>query len=458
MDPILTLLLGLAIGAIFGGVIGVFVGRARRAASVTSEVPAVLEARHAVALSELRAQEGEARAELATQLAAAQASLAGLREQLGDAQEQYRATIERSRHEAEQRAEAERAESKVLQALSPVQESLRVMQDKVTDLESQRNRQHGELAQQLKSSSESEERLRATTESLASALRNNATRGVWGETQLRTLVESAGLINQVDFFEQRSITADGVSRRPDLVVKLPGGKLIAVDAKVPYNSFIDASAIPATATGAEEARRKKLLDEHAKQMKSHVDALAAKSYWSGLDTSPEFTIAFIPNESLLAAALDQDPKLLQYAFDKRVALSSPVTFWSVLKTIAFAWEQEKVTQEAKFLFDLSRKLYSQLATLAERVDKLGRSIDRSVKDYNAFVGTLERSVYPSARKLNMLDESAVLGTALPLEEGTRKLTAIELTSALEDAESLQLELPLDETEIAVDQLTSGSSS
>jgi DNA recombination protein RmuC len=305
------------------------------------------------------------------------------------------------------------------------------MQQKVTELETQRSRQHGELAQQLRSAAESEERLRSTAESLASALRNNATRGVWGETQLRTLVESAGLINRVDFFEQANITSDSGARRPDMVINLAGGKSIAVDAKVPYNSFIDASAIPATATGEEEARRSKLLADHAKQVKSHVDALAAKSYWSGLDTSPEFTIAFIPNEPLLAAALEQDPGLLEYAFSKRIALASPVSFWSVLKTVAFTWQQEKVTAEAKLLFDLSRELYSRLETLAERVDKLGRSIDRSVKDYNAFLGTLERSVYPSARRLNLLDENAVLGTATAIEEGTRELTAIELTSAIE---------------------------
>jgi DNA recombination protein RmuC len=329
----------------------------------------------------------------------------------------------------------------VLQALTPVQETLRTMQSKVVELEQQRSQQHGELAQQLKSATESEERLRATAESLASALRNNATRGVWGETQLRNVVEAAGLVNRVDFVLQSSISSDAGTGRPDMIVRMPGGKSIAVDAKVPYNSYLDASQIPATASGEEEARRKSLLAQHAKQVKSHVDALAGKKYWDGLDASPEFVIAFIPSEALLAAALEQDPGLLDYAFNKRVALSSPISLWAVLKTVALTWQQDVLTEDAKRLFDLGKELYARLATLGEHADKLRRSIDSTVSHWNSFANSLESRVLVTARKMGDLDESKVLPEQKAIDSRPRQLTAVELELAALDQTGLPQRRP-----------------
>lgn len=425
MDPMISLLIGLAIGVLLGAVIGVLVVRARTATSSVDAAPAVVEARHAQVVAELRTQEATARAEIASQLAAAEASIGGLQSQLASTQEQYRDLMERARAEAKERETSTAAESKVLQALAPVRETLAGMQAKVTELETQRSQQHGELSQQLKSATESEERLRATAESLASALRNNATRGVWGETQLRTLVESAGLLNRVDFSVQSTISAESGSRRPDMVVNLPGGKSIAVDAKVPYNSYIEASAIPATSTPEQEAARTALLVKHAKQVKAHVDALASKTYWTGLDASPEFTVAFIPNEPLLAAALAQDPTLLEYAFAKRIALASPVSFWAVLKTVAFTWQQDVLTEDAKALFDLGKELYSRLATLSDHADKLRRSIESTVTSYNQFASSLEQRVLVTARKLDNLDESKVIGTLSQIDQAPKRLTQDE---------------------------------
>jgi len=429
MDFLLPLLIGALLGALLGIAVGLLVARRTRP---TTEDPAIVEARHQALLAEVRAEEASHRARLSSELAGLQATAAALREQVVQQQEQHRELLERQRAEQQAQTERERAESRVLQQLTPVQEMLRTMQAKVTELETQRSQQHGELSQQLRQATEAEERLRATAESLASALRNNATRGVWGETQLRTLVESAGLLNRVDFFLQESIEADGAARRPDMVLRLPGGKSIAVDAKVPYNSYIEASAIPATATGEEEARRASLLAEHAKRIKAHVDALAAKNYFTGLEASPEFTIAFIPNEPLLAAALEKDPTLLEYAFSKRIALASPVSFWAVLKTIAFTWQQEVLTDEAKLLFDLSKELYSRLAKLAEHADALGGAIERSVKAYNQFASSLESRVLVTARRLDGLDESKVVPAPRTIEEQPRQLTAAELTDELAD--------------------------
>lgn len=406
----ISLVVGLALGLLLGGGAAALFLRTR----AIGIDPAVLEARHAQAIAELRAAEASVQSELSAELAAIQATADGLREQLD--------TLRAQQSEA---AERERAESRVLQALTPVQETLRSMQLKVSDLESQRSRQHGELAEQLRSAAESEERLRATAEQLAAALRNNATRGVWGETQLRSLVENAGLLNRVDFSVQTSVTAESGARRPDMVLNLPGGKSIAVDAKVPYNAYIEASAIPATASGDQQARRESLLAQHAKQVKSHVDALAGKSYWTGLEASPEFTIAFIPNESLLSTALEQDPALLEYAFAKRIALASPVSFWAVLKTVAFTWQQDVLTDQAKDLFDLGRELYGRLGTLAEHADKLRRSIDATVSSYNQFASSLESRVLVTARKLDQLDESKVIPAPKIVEERPKQLAAVE---------------------------------
>ena len=406
MEFLLPLMLGLLVGAGLGIVIGLLLGRR------SATPPGVLEAiREQLTAAEVR-------------VAQAQARSIALDEQLALA-----------RQRDTEREAREKQEGRVLEALAPVASTLRAMQLKVDELEQQRSRQHGELSQQLRSATEAEERLRATAESLASALRNNATRGVWGETQLRTLVESAGLINRVDFSTQQSIDADGVARRPDMVLRLPGGKSIAVDAKVPYNSYIEASAIPATAIGEEEARRESLLADHAKRVKAHVDQLAAKNYFTGLDASPEFTIAFIPNEPLLAAALEKDPALLEYAFSKRIALASPVSLWAVLKTVAFTWQQEVLTDEAKLLFDLSKELYARVAKLAEHADTLGSAIERSVKAYNQFASSLETRVLVTARRLDGLDESKVIPTPRSIDEQPRPLTAAELTEALADTDS-----------------------
>lgn len=230
-----------------------------------------------------------------------------------------------------------------------------------------------------------------------------------------------------------------------MVIHLPGGKNIAVDAKVPFSAYLEASQIAITATGEEGARREALMKQHVKAVRSHIDTLASKAYWAGLDASPELVIAFIPSESLVSSAMEADPSIMDYAFGKRVALASPVTLWSVLKTVAFSWQQDVLTEDAKLLFDLSRELYSRLGTLAGHIEKLGRSIEGTVRNYNGFVGSMERQVLPSARKLQRLDESSVLGPLLPIEDTPRDLTAMELVESLESAPQ----------EVAVEALASG---
>jgi DNA recombination protein RmuC len=323
-------------------------------------------------------------------------------------------------------------ENKILQALAPVAQRLTDMQQTVSELEKQRNEQHGAISQQLRAALESDELLRGTAEQLASALRSNSVRGVWGEVQLRRVVEAAGLIERVDFDVQSQVTSDKGLGKPDMVIHLPGGKNIAVDAKVPFSSYLEASQIPFTATGEEGARREGLLKQHVTAVRSHVDALGKKSYWEGLAASPELVICFIPSEALISSAIEADPSLMDYAFSKKVALASPVTLWSVLKTVAFSWQQDVLTEDAAKLFDVGKELLGRLGAMAKHIDTLGRSITSTVKGYNAFVGSLEGRVFPSARKLSELGDAADFpGELEGIETMPRELSAPELTDTTE---------------------------
>lgn len=247
----------------------------------------------------LRARRG------AADLARAQAELAAARDDRDRQYDLYRDAVEHARNE--QRAEAQRVQQQnaVLTALAPVRESLQQMQTKVTAIERERHAQFGTLEEQLRRAQESDEALRATTESLAGALRSTATRGVWGETQLRRVVEAAGLTRHIDFDLQATISSDHGQGRPDMVIRLAGGSSIAVDAKVPLDAYLEASALPGG--DAQEPQRRTLMQKHVKAVRAHIDALAKKAYWAGLDASPEFVICFLPSESLLAAAIDEDP-------------------------------------------------------------------------------------------------------------------------------------------------------
>jgi DNA recombination protein RmuC len=371
------------------------------------------------------------RADLTARVAAAEAGRAGVQAQLEHQQLLYRDLAGQTRADQAAREERERREQVVLRALAPVRESLGTMQRKVEELERDRGAQFATLSEQLRRASELDESLRATTESLASALRSGSTRGVWGETQLRRVVEAAGLTRFVDFDTQSTISTDGGTGRPDMVVRLPGDKALAVDAKVPLDAYLEASTIPLTAQGAEGARRKTLLATHVRAVRAHVDALAKKAYWSGLSSSPEFVVCFIPSESLLAAALEEDPGLLDYAFGKRVALASPVNLWAVLKTVAYTWTQQDVSDEARRLFQLGTELYERIGTVAGHADDLRRALERTVESYNRFAGSLETRVLASARRFPGIDDTKLdaLTAPAPIDKATRRWGAPELLDA-----------------------------
>lgn len=383
-----------------------------------------------------RARSAAALAGVREQLAATAASHEATREQLAQQKEWYRDLVTQTRSDQAAREERERREQSVLRALEPVRETLQSMQLTVAELERERQNQYGTIAEQLRRAQQSDEALRATTESLASALRSGSTRGVWGETQLRRVVEAAGLTRHVDFDIQSTIETDAGAGRPDMIIRLPGDKAIAVDAKVPLDAYLEAMSVPDTAVGTEAASRRALMDKHVKAMRAHVDALAKKTYWAGLPSSPEFVICFVPSESLLSTALDADPTLLDYAFGRRVALASPVNLWAVLKTVAYTWTQQDVTADARRLFDLGNELFTRLGGLASHANDLRRSIERTVESFNRFAGTLESRVLVTARKFPGIDDTkldAVTGPAV-IESAPRHLTAIEFLADDDAAE------------------------
>ncbi|WGX94313.1 DNA recombination protein RmuC [Nocardioides sp. L-11A] len=469
----MALLLALLVGLLLGAGAGWLVRQATLPATpevAPEEAPEVVAARHEAVLAGLRAEHetalaelrhevqrvqlqgesraGAVRAEEAAARAAVQAELTGalatveeLRDAVDDARARYRTLVEQQRQAQQERERGETGQTQVLKTLTPVVEHLRAMQRKVDDLEKARVQQHTELATQIKHTQRSVEDSRKAADTLASVLKNNAVRGAWGETQLRTLVETAGLLNRVDFELQHSVEADSGSRRPDMVINLPGGKQMAIDAKVPYNAFMDAQR-----EGLEPETRQRLLDDHARKVRGHVDTLARKGYWTGLAVSPEFTVAFIPNEQLLNAALEVDPSLMEHAFGNGIVLATPTNLWSMLKTVAFTWKQEALTEDAQVLFELGQVLYRRILKLSEHVDKLGRSLQRSVKDYNAFTGSLERSVLPAARKLNAADPVADIPVPKEIEEAPKALASSEF-GALADLDRDELtfdfDLPVD---------------
>jgi DNA recombination protein RmuC len=318
------------------------------------------------------------------------------------------------------------------QLVGPIRDTLSRVERQLRETDQARIRSHAELTQQVEFTRRGAEELREQAAALVTALRRPEARGRWGELQLRRVVELAGMTPRCDFDEQ--VTVDGGSsaasegyrttaQRPDLVVHLTGGKHIVVDSKVPLAAYLE--AVEATTEAIREAR----LDAHAKHLRTHVDQLGGKAYWTALPSTPEFVILFIPGEAFLAPALERDTGLLEYAIARRVHIATPTTLVSMLRTAHFAWQQEALSDNARAVFDLGRELYDRLAGLGRHVDKLGRSLTASVVAYNQAVGSLESRVLVTARKLSDLGVVAgELPTPVAAQETTRPLSAPELVT------------------------------
>jgi DNA recombination protein RmuC len=319
-------------------------------------------------------------------------------------------------------------DARVVAELTPIKEVLHQMTVKVNAMENEQKQQHGLITQQLTDSRRAGDDLRATTESLASALRSNNVKGQWGEAQLRRIVEVAGLLEFVDFSTQETTSTEGGKIRPDMTIRLPGGRTILVDAKVPFTAYLEASQIPPTATGEQGAQRDKLLKDHVKALRAHIDNLSGKAYWDGFDGASEFVVAFVPSESLLSVALELDPTILEYAFTKRVALASPVNLWAVLKTVAYSWRQQVAAEQVTEIIKLGQELYKRVGVVAGHADSLRAALDKAVKSYNEFAGSLERNMLTTAKKFPGMDPNISLKEVPAIAATTEGFRKEELTS------------------------------
>lgn len=312
--------------------------------------------------------------------------------------------------------------------LAPLREAVQRVERQVATLERDRVEQLGQMGERLAEVSATAAALRDTTAALAGSLSASATRGSWGEAQLRRVVEHAGMLRHCDFDEQVSATNRAGARiRPDVVVRLPGGRSLVIDAKAPMRAFLDAHA-----DGVDPQAHRRLLAEHAKALRGHVDALAGKAYWTGFAETPEMVVCFVPGDAVLAAAVTADPGLYDYAQSAKVVLSSPATLMALLRTVAYVWQQDALATHAKELLALGTTLYARLASLGAHASALGRSLTRSVEDYNAFVGSLEHRALATARQLHELGiVSSALPVVAPVEAAVRPLTSEELLARLE---------------------------
>ncbi len=305
--------------------------------------------------------------------------------------EMARAQLQNAQVQA--KGDLEQRQQAVEQLVAPLKEQLGRVDAQLVKLDQERRESRGRLEQQLRTLTETGEKLRSETGALVTALRKPNTRGQWGQMQLRNVVELAGMVKHCDFVEQSSFAGgDDTQLRPDLVVSMPGGKHVVVDAKAPLQGVLDAYA------ARDEEERERHLRDHARLLRKHVKMLADKAYWEGLDSAPDFVVLFLPGEHLYGAALDADPTLIEDAMRRRVLIATPTTLLAILRAVAYGWQQERVAESAQVISDLGRELHARLVKLSTLISTLGQRLNSTVKAYNETVGSYESRVLPGARR------------------------------------------------------------
>jgi DNA recombination protein RmuC len=312
--------------------------------------------------------------------------------------------------------------------VQPLKESLTKVDGKLQEVEKNRVGSASALTEQLRSLHVAQQSLQRETGRLVQALRSPNVRGQWGELQLRRVVEAAGMLEYCDFDLKESVDADGSRLTPDMIVRLPGGRNVVVDAKVPSSAYLDAME-----TDDESVRTAKLRD-HARQVRDHVVRLGNKTYWQHFQPAPDLVIMFLPGETLLSVALQRDPALLEFSLGRGVMLASPLTLMALLRAVAFGWQQEKVARNAHEISDLGRQLYDRIRVMAEHFEEVARGLTRSVEAYNRAVGSLESRVLVTARRLKEKGISAPeeLPELEVIDHTARSLGAPELVGLFDD--------------------------
>jgi DNA recombination protein RmuC len=327
--------------------------------------------------------------------------------------------------QAEAKGDLEQRHAAVEQLVAPLKEQLGRVDTQLQSLDRERRESRGRLEAQLRTLTETGEKLRTETGALVTALRKPNARGQWGQMQLRNVVELSGMVSYCDFAEQATLGGglDEAKLRPDLIVNLPGGKHVIVDAKAPLQGVLDAYE------ARDEAERDRHLRDHARLLRKHVRALADKQYWAELDSAPDFVVMFLPGEHLYGAALEADSTLIEDAMSRRVLIATPTTLLAMLRAVAYGWQQERVAESAQAISELGRELHGRLARLSELLGTLGGRLNSAVRAYNDTIGSYEARVLPSARRF--AEHGAVTaGRELPeLEQVTlnaRRVQAPEL--------------------------------
>ena len=303
--------------------------------------------------------------------------------------------------------------------VTPVRASLEKVDSKIQELEKSRAGAYAALHEQVRGLVETQTQLRSETGKLVTALRTPSARGRWGEIQLKRVVEMAGMLSHCDFVTQTTVVSDDGRLRPDLLVRLPAGKTIVVDAKAPLDAYLQAIEAP------DEPSRKARLADHARQVRNHLTALGRKSYWDQFDSAPEFAVLFLPGECFFSAALESDPSLIEAGVERNIILATPTTLIALLRAVAYGWRQENLAQNAAEISALGKELFKRLSDMGEHFNKVGKNLERAVDAYNGAVGSFESRVMVSARKFADL-KTAPLGLEIaPLDPVDRNVRHLE---------------------------------
>jgi DNA recombination protein RmuC len=322
---------------------------------------------------------------------------------------------------AEAKGDLAQRQQAIDELVKPLSESLHRYDEQLRQLEQSRQAAYGGLDQHLKLLAETQQRLQQETGNLVNALRTPAIRGRWGEITLKRVAELAGMAAHCDFFEQESVMSEDGRLRPDMVVQLPGGRQIIVDAKTVLSGYLDAHE------AGDEERRLEALRRHAAQVRTRINDLSLKAYWSQFDQAPEFVVLFLPGEQFLGAALEQDPRLIEEGFAQGVVLATPTTLMALLRAVAYGWRQERLAAHAEEAGRLGKDLYERMANLAEHVNDVGQSLGKSVVAYNRAVGSLETRILPAARRFKDLGVASEkeIASLEPIEVVARKALPYE---------------------------------